>query len=69
MIHKAKPDRDKQARETCDCERMFSSPVARAFVRTVVARRGISDAQARQIYLDYINRTEPERERRPDSAA
>ena len=28
-----------------------------AFVRTVVARRGISEAEARQIYLDYINRS------------
>ena len=40
-------------------ERIFSSPVALAFVRTVVARRGISEAEARQIYLDYINRAPP----------
>lgn len=40
-------------------ERIFSSPVALAFVRTVVARRGISETEARQIYLDYINRTPP----------
>jgi hypothetical protein len=43
---------EKQARE-----RIFASPVALAFVRTVVARRGISEAEARQIYLDYINRS------------
>ena len=40
-------------------ERIFSSPVALAFVRIVVARRGISEAEARQIYLDYINRAPP----------
>jgi hypothetical protein len=40
-------------------ERIFSSPVVLAFVRTVVARRGISEAEARQVYLDYINRTQP----------
>jgi len=40
-------------------ERLFSSPVALAFVRIVVARRGISETEARQIYLDYINRTQP----------
>ena len=40
-------------------ERIFSSPVVLAFVRTVVARRGISEAEARQIYLDYINRAPP----------
>ena len=38
-------------------ERIFSSPVELAFVRTVVARRGISETEARQIYLDYINRS------------
>lgn len=40
-------------------ERIFSSPVALAFVRIVVARRGISETEARQIYLDYINRSQP----------
>jgi hypothetical protein len=40
-------------------ERIFSSPVVLAFVRTVVARRGISETEARQIYLDYINRSQP----------
>ena len=40
-------------------ERMFSSPVALAFVRIVVARRGISETEARQVYLDYINRSQP----------
>ena len=40
-------------------EKIFSSPVVLAFVRIVVARRGISETEARQIYLDYINRTQP----------
>ena len=40
-------------------ERIFSSPVALAFVRIIVARRGISETEARQVYLDYINRTQP----------
>jgi len=40
-------------------ERIFSSPVALAFVRIVVERRGISEAQARKVYLDYINRSKP----------
>ena len=40
-------------------DRTFSSPVARAFVRVVTELRGISEAQARQIYLDYLNRAEP----------
>jgi hypothetical protein len=39
--------------------RIFSSPVALAFVRTVTERRGISEAQARKVYLDYINRSQP----------
>lgn len=39
-------------------ERIFSSPVVIAFVRTVVAHRGISEAEARQAYLDYINRSQ-----------
>jgi cation transport regulator ChaC len=46
-------------------ERALSSPVARAFVRTVVARRGITEAQARQIYLDYLNGVRPTHPRRP----
>jgi hypothetical protein len=45
--------------------RIFSSPVARAFVRIVVARRGITEAEARKIYLDYLNRAEPPFLRRP----
>jgi hypothetical protein len=45
--------------ESRDRQRIFSSPVARAFVRIVTQRRGISDAQAEQIYLDYINRAQP----------
>ena len=40
-------------------EKIFSSPVVLAFVRSVVARRGISETEARQVYLDYINRTRP----------
>ena len=44
--------------ENRTCERIFSSPVVLAFVRTVVARRRISEAEARQIYLDYINRAQ-----------
>ena len=44
-------------------EKNFSSPVVLAFVRTVVARRGISETEARQIYLDYINRTQPAEDR------
>jgi hypothetical protein len=42
---------------------LFSSPVALAFVRIVVARRGISETEARQVYLDYINRTQPAEDR------
>jgi hypothetical protein len=60
MTHKAKP-----GLQTCDEQRVFSSPVVRAFVRTVVARRRVTEAQARQIYLDYINLTQPGRERWP----
>ena len=45
--------------ENRDHQRIFSSPVVRAFVRIVTQRRGISDAQAEQIYLDYINRAQP----------
>jgi hypothetical protein len=40
-------------------QRIFSSPVALAFVRTVAERRKISEAQARKVYLNYINRLEP----------
>jgi predicted LPLAT superfamily acyltransferase len=42
-------------------QRIFASPVALAFVRTVVARRGVTEAQARRIYLDYLNRAQPHR--------
>jgi hypothetical protein len=48
--------------EECDQEPVFRSPVALAFVRILVDRRGVTEAQARQIYLDYINRTQPERD-------
>ena len=40
-------------------QRIFSSPVARAFVRIATQRRGISEAEAEQVYLDYINRVHP----------
>ena len=40
-------------------QRIFASPVALAFVRIVVERRGISEAQARKVYLDYIDRSKP----------
>lgn len=45
--------------EKHDRQGIFSSPVARAFVRIATQRRGISEAQAEQIYLDYINRVRP----------
>ena len=45
--------------ENPDRQRIFSSPVARAFLRIATQRRGISEAQAEQIYLDYINRAQP----------
>jgi hypothetical protein len=45
--------------ENHDRQRILSSPVARAFVRIATQRRGISEAQAEQIYLDYINRVHP----------
>ena len=45
--------------ENHDRQRILSSPVAHAFVRIVTQRRGISEAQAEQIYLDYINRVAP----------
>ena len=48
-----------------DRQRIFSSPVARAFVRIVVARRGVTESKARQLYLDYLNRAKPADDRRP----
>jgi hypothetical protein len=45
--------------ENRDRQRIFSSPVALAFVRTAMARRGISEAQARKVYRDYLNRSKP----------
>jgi hypothetical protein len=50
--------------EDCDRQRILSSPVARAFVRIVTQRRGISEAEAEQVYLDYINRARPADKRR-----
>ena len=45
--------------ENRDRQRILSSPVAHAFVRIVTQRRGISEAEAEQVYLDYINRAQP----------
>jgi hypothetical protein len=45
--------------ENRDRQRIFSSPVALAFVRTVTARHGISEARARKVYLEYLNRSKP----------
>ena len=45
--------------EDRDRQRILSSPVAHAFVRIVTQRRGISEAEAEQVYLDYINRAPP----------
>ncbi|BAM90708.1 conserved hypothetical protein [Bradyrhizobium oligotrophicum S58] len=46
--------------ETSDHARALCSPVALAFVRIVMACRGVTEARARQIYLDYINGVRPE---------
>ena len=45
-------------------QRILSSPVARAFVRIVVARRGVTEAKARRIYLEYLYRSKPADSRR-----
>jgi len=45
--------------ENRDRQRILSSPVAHAFVRIVTQRRGISETEAEQAYLDYLNRTQP----------
>ena len=45
--------------ENRDHQGIFASPVARAFVRIVTQRRGISEAEAEQAYLDYLNRSAP----------
>jgi hypothetical protein len=47
--------------ETGDHARGLCSPVALAFVRIVMACRGVTEARGRQIYLDYINRAQSER--------
>jgi hypothetical protein len=60
----ARNDTSKTGLEKRTREKVFSSPVMLAFVRTVVARRGISEAEARQIYLDYINRSPRSADRR-----
>lgn len=46
--------------ETCDIARALDSPVAAAFVRIVMTCRGVTEARARQLYLDYLNRTDPD---------
>jgi hypothetical protein len=61
----ARNDTSKTGLEKRTREKVFSSPVMLAFVRTVVARRGISEAEARQIYLDYINRSQSTGHERP----
>jgi hypothetical protein len=52
------------ARTDTETQKTFSSPVARAFVRTVMARRGLTEAEARKVYLDYLNRSPPTRDLR-----
>jgi len=47
--------------ETCGHARALCSPVALAFVRIVIACRGVTEARARKIYLDYMNRAQSER--------
>ncbi len=51
--------------ENRQVERIFSSPVALAFVRIVTERRGISVAQARKVYQDYLDRAKPAADRPP----
>ena len=51
MTHTISPET-----ETGDHARGLCSPVALAFVRIVMACRCVTEARARQIYLDYINR-------------
>ncbi|MGJ4997755.1 hypothetical protein ACQR0Z_25245 [Bradyrhizobium sp. HKCCYLS3077] len=46
--------------DICDISRVLASPVATAFVRIVMACRGVTEARARQLYLDYINRAQPD---------
>ncbi|WP_257166727.1 hypothetical protein [Bradyrhizobium sp. SRS-191] len=45
----------RQDPEICDHVRALSSPVALAFVRIVRTCRGVSEAAAQQIYLNYID--------------
>ena len=52
-----------------DRQRILSSPVALAFVRIVVARRGVTEAKARQIYLEYLTRSKPVGNRRQRGTA
>ena len=55
--------------ENRDRQRILSSPIALAFVHSIVARRGISEAQARKVYLDDFNRSMPAVNRRQRKAA
>jgi hypothetical protein len=55
--------------ENRDRKRILSSPIALAFVRGILARRGISEAQARKVYLDYLNRSMPAANRGQRKAA
>jgi hypothetical protein len=49
--------------ENYDHARILSSPVAQAFVCIVMTRRGISEDEARALYLDYLNRSAPANDR------
>lgn len=40
-------------------DRVFSTPIALAFVRIATARRGISEAEARKRYLEYFRGSPP----------
>ena len=40
-------------------KRVLATPLALAFVQAVVVRRGITEAQAKQVYLNYFDRAEP----------
>ncbi len=50
--------------ENRQAQRIFSSPVALAFVRLRVSR-GDTEAHARQVYLDFINEQHAQPSDRP----
>ena len=52
--------------ENRDHQGIYASPVARAFVRIVTQRRGISETEAERAYLDYLNRARPADEAQPE---